>query len=66
MLEKPLSFKAQIGRLPASEGALLARANFDLDRTEWNVLYGSGKFYEKLGRHLVSDLITLDLKIVAR
>ena len=65
-VEKPLSFKAQIGRLPAGEGALVARANFDLDRTEWNVLYGSGKFYEKLGRHLVSDLITLDLKIVAR
>ena len=65
-VEKPLSFKAQVGRSPAGDGALVARANFDLDRTEWNVLYGSGRFYEKLGRHLVSDLITIDLKIVAR
>lgn len=65
-VEKPLSFKAQVGRSPAGDGGLVARANFDLDRTGWNVLYGSGKFYEKLGRHLVSDLITLDLKIVAR
>ena len=62
----PLDFPAMIGRSPSGDGSLVARANFDLDRTRWNVLYGSGKFYEKLGRHLVSDLVTLDLKIVAR
>ena len=62
----PLSFPAMIDRSPAADGSLVARANFDFDRTRWNVLYGSGKFYEKLGGHLVSDLITLDLKIVAR
>ncbi len=65
-VKKPLAFQAMIGRSPTGDGSLVARANFDLDRTEWNVLYGSGKFYEKLGRNLVSDLITLDLKIVAR
>ena len=55
-----------IGRSPVGDGSLVARANFDLERTRWNVLYGSGKFYEGLGRRLVSDLITIDLKIVAR
>ncbi len=65
-VEKPLAFPAMIGRSPTGNGSLVGRANFDLDRTAWNVLYGSGKFYEKLGRNLVNDLITLDLKIVAR
>ncbi len=59
----PLEFPAVAG--VNDEGALTARANFDIDRTKWNVLYGSGKFYEKLGHHLVHDLITIDLKIVA-
>jgi polyisoprenoid-binding protein YceI len=47
------------------DGALAAEAHFDIDRTRWNVLYGSGKFYEKLGMHLVHDNISLGLKIIA-
>ena len=42
-VERPLSFGAFIGQ-PFEENKLLARANFDIDRTEWGVLYGSGKF----------------------
>ena len=61
---KEVDFLAQIGMTVTGE--LIARADFDVDRTRWNVIYGSGKFYEKLGMHLVSDLISLDLKIVAR
>jgi len=65
-VEKPLAFPAQIGASLKADGAEVALANFDFDRTQWNVLYGSGRFYENLGKHLVSDLVTLDLKIVAR
>ena len=65
-VEQPLEFPALVGLSPAGDGSLVARANFDLDRTRWDVLYGSGKFYEGLGKHLVNDLVTLDLKIVAR
>ncbi len=57
-----LEFPAVAG--VGAEGALIARAHFDIDRTRWNVIYGSGKFYEKLGQHLVQDLITIDLKMV--
>jgi len=46
--------------------ALTAEAHFDIDRTLWNVNYGSGKFFEKLGRHLVYDTISLQLKLVAK
>jgi rhodanese-related sulfurtransferase len=47
-------------------GALTAEAHFDIDRTRWNVIYGSGKFYENLGKHLVHDILSLSLHIVTR
>jgi polyisoprenoid-binding protein YceI/rhodanese-related sulfurtransferase len=47
------------------DGAISAEAHFDIDRTEWNILYGSGRFFEKLGRHLVHDLISLQISFVA-
>jgi polyisoprenoid-binding protein YceI len=46
--------------------AVVAETHFDIDRTLWSVNYGSGKFFEKLGRHLVYDNITLQLKLVAK
>ncbi|MGB8356602.1 MAG: YceI family protein [Chthoniobacteraceae bacterium] len=46
--------------------AITAEAHFDIDRTLWNVNYGSGRFFEKLGRHLVYDNISLQLKLVAK
>ena len=48
------------------DGSLKAQAVFSLDRTLWNVHYGSGKLYERLGMHLVNDLISIELFIVAR
>ena len=49
----------------AAEGRWIAQANFDFDRTKWNVIYGSGRFFRNLGMHLVNDLVSLQLKIVA-
>jgi len=59
-----LGFAALIETLP--DGTLSAEAHFDIDRTRWNVNYGSGKFYEQLGKHLVHDNISLGLRIVTR
>ena len=59
---RELTFPAILG--PTPDGTLAADAHFDIDRTLWNVRYGSGKFYEKLGKHLVNDTISLGLKIV--
>jgi len=47
------------------DGVIVAEAHFDFDRTQWNINYGSGKLFEKLGRHLVYDIITLQMKLVA-
>ncbi len=61
--EYPVDFPAAIG---TNEGAVVAQAVFEIDRTKWNVFYGSGKFFERLGKHLVSDLIAIQLKLVAK
>jgi len=51
---------------PQEDGSLKAQAAFDIDRTAWNISYGSGKLFEKLGMHLVHDRIDIELFIVAR
>ena len=56
----PIAFSAIIEKMP--DGAVTA----EIDRTRWNIIYGSGKFFEKLGKHLVYDDITLHLKLIAR
>lgn len=49
----------------ADENALLLEAHFDIDKTRWNVIYGSSRFFEHLGMHKVFDLISLQLNIIA-
>jgi hypothetical protein len=60
----PMCFPAIVAA--QDDGSLKAQAAFNLDRTLWNVCYGSGKLYERLGMHLVNDLISIELFIVAR
>ncbi len=59
-----IKFLATISNLP--DGAITAEAHFDFDRTQWNIIYGSSRYFEHLGMHLVFDLISLRLRIVAR
>ncbi|MBW2517351.1 MAG: YceI family protein [Deltaproteobacteria bacterium] len=58
-----LSFTTTIAG--TDDGGLIAEAHFDIDRTRWNVIYGSTRFFENLGMHLVFDLISFQLKIAA-
>lgn len=48
------------------DGGLIANAHFDLDRTRWGVIYGSTRFFERLGMHIVFDLISIHVKVVAQ
>jgi polyisoprenoid-binding protein YceI len=59
----PLDFLASAGI--TTDGKAAAQATLSFDRTLWNVLYGSGKWFHHLGGHLVNDLIELQLRIVA-
>ncbi|WP_372678383.1 YceI family protein [Desulfosarcina sp.] len=58
-----LSFPATVYQ--AMDGTITAKAHFDLDRTRWDIIYGSTRFFEHLGMHLVFDIIYVDVKIVA-
>ncbi len=60
----PLCFPAMVA--PQVDGTLKAQAAIDLDRTLWGVCYGSGRLYERLGMHLVNDLISIELFIVTQ
>lgn len=61
---RPLCFPAMVA--PQADGTLKAQAAIDLDRTLWGVCYGSGRLYERLGMHLVNDLISIELFIVTQ
>lgn len=52
--------------IPQGDGSIKAQAAFAIDRTDWNITYGSGKLFEKLGMHLVNDRIDIELFFVAR
>ena len=59
-----LSFPATITN--TDDNGLVAEAHFDIDRTRWNIIYGSTRFFENLGMHLVFDLISFQMRIVAK
>jgi len=42
-----------------------ANAKFDIDRTLWNIRYGSGKFFKGLGDKMINDNITLNINLQA-
>lgn len=60
---RPIGFPAIVA--PQPDGGIRAHAAFDIDRTLWNVCYGSCRMFEHLGMHLVHDLISLELFVVA-
>ena len=45
--------------------SILVEAHFDIDRTRWGIIYGSTRFFEHLGMHLVFDLISIQIKLAA-
>ncbi len=61
---KPLDFPAVIARKP--DGAFTAQAVLEIDRTSWGAVYGSAKFFGRLGQHLVNDVVHLFLKVVTK
>jgi rhodanese-related sulfurtransferase/polyisoprenoid-binding protein YceI len=59
---KDLDFPATI--TVREDGCLGLEAHFDLDRTRWNIIYGSSRFFEHLGMHTVFDQISIELRLV--
>jgi polyisoprenoid-binding protein YceI/rhodanese-related sulfurtransferase len=61
---QPLSFPAVIAA--ADSDHLTGQAQFEIDRTQFGSLYGSGRFFAFLGKHVVNDHIQLHVKLHAQ
>lgn len=61
-ISKPISFPANI---EIKDGKLAAYAEFKIDRTLYDIKYGSGKFFEGLGDKMISDEFIVKFKIAA-
>ncbi len=59
---QPLEFLASVAE--KSPGVLVAQAILEMDRTLWGSIYGSGKFFARLGQHVVNDFVQIHLKVV--
>lgn len=60
---RDLSVSAAAGR--TSDGRLGAQAVLAFDRTDFGSAYGSSRFFQNLGRHLVNDLVEIHVRLVA-
>lgn len=61
-VQREITFPAHI-RTPVP-GRVVVMAHYDLDRTKWGVIYGSARYFQHLGYHLVFDMITVDIRLV--
>lgn len=59
----PISFPATI---VIGDGKIEAKGTAVVDRTLWNIRYGSGKFFKGLGDKVINDTFTVVIDIVAR
>jgi polyisoprenoid-binding protein YceI len=53
-------------KLEEVNGIIHANGKVTIDRTKWDVRYGSGKFFDNLADDTISDNIEFEMKIVAK
>jgi hypothetical protein len=46
--------------------SVTATADFEIDRTEWDIRYGSGKFFKDIGDKAINDNFNVKLNLVAK
>lgn len=56
---QPIELEALVEQL--SDGRTVFQTEFSLDRTLHGAIYGSGKFFERLGMHLVNDHVHIQV-----
>lgn len=61
-ITKSITFPATI---TAAAGKVTATAKIPVDRTDFNIKYGSKKFFESIGDKAIDDVFNLDVTLVA-
>ncbi|MDZ4711676.1 MAG: YceI family protein [bacterium] len=61
-ITKDISFPAKVN---IADDKITAIADFNIDRTLWDIKFRSGKFYENLGDNLISDDFNIKFNITA-
>lgn len=62
---QPVKFKATFVPNP-KDSSFEATGSLNIDRTQFGIKYGSGKFFENLGDKMINDEFKVDFKIVAK
>ena len=52
-------------KLNEIDGVYTAEGEFTLNRTLWEVRYGSNKFFDNLGDNVIDDNVDVKVKLVA-
>ena len=61
------SVKFKANYLPnPKNGTFEVSGNFDLDRTDFGIKYGSGKFFQNLGDKMIHDKFNVTFKVIAK
>jgi len=60
-ITKEVAFPAQI---IVTKDKVIANAEFDIDRTAYDIRYGSGKFFEGLGDKMINDNFNVKVRVV--
>ncbi|SHF79326.1 Polyisoprenoid-binding protein YceI [Mariniphaga anaerophila] len=58
----PVTFDAEVA---LQDETLQAKGKIEVDRTLYDIRYGSGKFFDSLGDNMIHDTFTLDFDVVA-
>lgn len=61
-ITNPIDFPAKI---EVNEKEVRAQGRFIIDRTKWNVKFGSGRFFDNLGDDTISDAIQFNINLYA-
>ncbi len=61
-ITQPINFQAKVEK---ENGSVNAHAELKIDRTKYDIRYGSGKFFENLGDKTIHDDFTLDISVKA-
>jgi len=61
-ITKQVTFPA---RIVVAGSKVIARGDLVFDRTDYDIKYGSGKFFDSLGDNMISDEVTFNFVIIA-